>query len=162
MIMRETAPPSTARGPLGGGRRAAGAAYLEELVYEHLDGADARVVAAVDLGRAALGAAREEPHVGVRPVAQLHGAQLALRGVVVGAGHRLVLRGPRHQLAHGAGRVPLRARRIPARQRCAAVPSPAITGSPALDCRGVGTSRFESRLRSRSEVSNLGRKSAKR
>lgn len=70
-------------------------------MHEDLDGAHAGEVAAVDLGRAAVGAAREVLHVVVAPVAELHGATLALAGVRVGGDDGLVLLRPRADVLHG-------------------------------------------------------------
>lgn len=67
---------------------------LEELMYEHLHSLDARIVAAVDLGRLAFGMFREVPNVFVLPIAQLHSAALALRRVSVGSDDGLVLSRP--------------------------------------------------------------------
>lgn len=63
-------------------------------MYKHLHTLDARVIAAVDLGRLALSALHEVADIFVLPVAQLHGAAFALCSVSVGGDDGLVLRRP--------------------------------------------------------------------
>lgn len=61
---------------------------------EHLHSLDARVVAAVDLGRLALSALHEVVDVLILPIAPLNGAALALCCISVGGNDGLVLRRP--------------------------------------------------------------------
>ena len=67
-----------------------GVARLQKLVDEVAEPLDPGVVAQVDFGRPPLALPHHEGEVGVRPVAQRHGGQLAGGGIVVGALHSLI------------------------------------------------------------------------